>query len=228
MKTYRILIIFCLYTLFSVKAFAVLPDISKAIETRLHQGTSEEITSFIEKQLALVAQLADEAETLREQTINPPDQEALANTVNVFRGISAQSQRLQSELKRTADLTLKAPQLGAAPYTPADFRSIRSFQQEVEQQLVGDTGDIELLKLYKKKFPSGLYESLADIKIKRLYRANIEDSEITEIPNWLKGYTQEYKYYGVGKANKHFKGEEYQKSLAIKRANREIESKFEE
>ena len=109
MKTYRILIIFCLYTLFSVKAFAVLPDISKAIETRLHQGTSEEITSFSEKQLALVAQLADEAETLREQTINPPEQEALANTVNVFRGISAQSQRLQSELKRTADLTLKAP-----------------------------------------------------------------------------------------------------------------------
>ena len=162
MKTYRILIIFCLYTLFSVKAFAVLPDISKAIETRLHQGTSEEITSFIEKQLALVAQLADEAETLREQTINPPDQEALANTVNVFRGISAQSQRLQSELKRTADLTLKAPQLGAAPYTPADFRSIRSFQQEVEQQLVGDTGDIELLgkklSTVKKNLESLLFD----------------------------------------------------------------------
>lgn len=162
MKTFKVLVIIGLYTLLSIEAFAVLPDISNPIETRLHQGTSEEITSFIEKQLALVVQLTAEAEALRQQTISPPEEEALANTVNVFRGISAQSQRLQSELKRTADLTLRAPQLGAAPYTPADFSRIRSFQQEVEQQLVGDARDIELLgqklSTVKKNLESLLFD----------------------------------------------------------------------
>lgn len=93
---------------------------------------------------------------------------------------------------------------------------------------VKDTGDIELLKLYKKKYPNGLYDSLADLKIKRLYRANNEDGTTSGVPDWIKGYTNKYTYYGVGKANKHFKGIDYQKSLAKKRANRVIEDKFED
>lgn len=36
---------------------------------------------------------------------------------------------------------------------------------------VKESSDIELLKLYKKKYPNGLFEEIADIKIKRLKKA---------------------------------------------------------
>ena len=90
---------------------------------------------------------------------------------------------------------------------------------------VKDSSDIELLQLYKKKYPNGAFESIADIKIKRLQKANrIESSSV--IPNWINGTTVEYKYYGVGDATKHFKGEEYQHSLAYKRAERKLVAKI--
>ncbi len=92
---------------------------------------------------------------------------------------------------------------------------------------VKDSSDIELLQLYKKKYPNGTFESIADIKIKRLQKVNIvENSSV--IPTWLKGTTTEYKYYGVGNATKHFKGEEYQHSLAYKRAERKLIDKLKE
>lgn len=91
---------------------------------------------------------------------------------------------------------------------------------------VKDTNDIELLKLYKKRYPNGLFESLADIKIQRLKKVNVKSNDNEIIPSWLKGYTSDYKFYGVGKANKHFKGEAYQRTLATKRAQRELDYKF--
>lgn len=92
---------------------------------------------------------------------------------------------------------------------------------------VKDSNDIELLKLYKKNYPNGIFESLADIKIKRLKKVDTVQYAKPIVPTWLKGYTSKYRYYGVGKANKHFKGKQYQRSLAIKRAKRDLENKFE-
>lgn len=107
--------------------------------------------------------------------------------------------------------------------------SISLFANEAEQMFwdeVKNSNDIELLKLYKRKYPNGIFESLADIKINRLNKVDNVDYKKSVIPNWLKGKTDEYKFYGVGKANKHFKGKEYQRSLAIKRAKKELEKKF--
>ena len=90
---------------------------------------------------------------------------------------------------------------------------------------VKNSSDIELLQLYKKKYPNGTFESLADIKIKRLRKANKTQNNLS-LPKWLKGETTQYKYYGVGKANKHFKGKDYQESLAYKRAERKLVEKL--
>ena len=92
---------------------------------------------------------------------------------------------------------------------------------------VKNSSDIELLQLYKKKYPHGTFESIADIKIKRLKKSNKIDN-ISVTPNWIKGEILNYKYYGIGKANKHFKGNEYQEKLAYKRANRNLEYKMNE
>ncbi|MEA3353802.1 MAG: hypothetical protein U9Q33_08315 [Campylobacterota bacterium] len=102
-------------------------------------------------------------------------------------------------------------------------KSEKMFWDEVK-----DTNDIELLRLYQKRYPNGIFESLAKIKIDRLKKANKDQKDINTIPNWLKGYTEDYKYYGVGKANKHFKGTQYQSSLANKRAKRKLMKKFKE
>jgi len=91
---------------------------------------------------------------------------------------------------------------------------------------VKDSSDIELLKLYKQQYPHGVFESLADIKIKRLKQANsIKDEEPT-IPLWITGKTSDYEYYGIGKSNKHFKGKYYQENVARSRARKNLQKKF--
>jgi hypothetical protein len=92
---------------------------------------------------------------------------------------------------------------------------------------VKDSSDVELLKLYKKQYPHGTFESLADIKIKRLMKSNIVEEENPNlIPSWIKGYSVDYEYYGVGKANTHFKGKHYQENLAKSRAKKELQNKL--
>ncbi len=156
------LVVFLLLTLLPAYVYAALPDIDNAIEPRLHKGTSEEISSFIKERLAQAALLGAEAGELLHKTGSQPEQEALAGAVDIFQGIPAQMQRLESELKKSTDFTVKAPQLGDGPYSPADFNTIRSFQQEVEQQLREGEKDIDRLgkklSTVKKNLESLLFD----------------------------------------------------------------------
>ncbi len=143
MKTSKLLIIIFLITVFPVKAFAALPDIVKAIEPKMHDGTSEEILSFLNERLMLAVQLATDAEAILEQTDTPEEQEALAGAVEIFHGLPSQFQRLKSELKKSTNPAMKPPTLGAAPYSPVIFYNIRSFQKEIAQHLVEHTKNID-------------------------------------------------------------------------------------
>ena len=140
----NIMIVICLLIAFSANVFAKFPDISKAIETRLYKGTTEDIISFGEKLQAQIEQLLSEAENLLEQTVNKSGKEKIEDTINIFKGIKFQFQRLESELKRSSDLTVKAPQLGVTPYTISVFKNIRLFQREIQQQLDEYTKEVDL------------------------------------------------------------------------------------
>ncbi|MBW2568407.1 MAG: mechanosensitive ion channel [Deltaproteobacteria bacterium] len=140
----NLLIVISLLTAFPANVFAEFPNISKAIETRLYKGTTEDIISFGEKQQTQIEQLLSEAENLLGQTVNQSEKEEIQDTINIFKGIKFQFQRLGSELKKTSDLTVKAPQLGAAPYSISVFKSIRLFQREVQQQLDKYTKEVDL------------------------------------------------------------------------------------
>jgi hypothetical protein len=94
---------------------------------------------------------------------------------------------------------------------------------------VKNSADIELLKLYKQQYPHGIFERLADIKIKRLYKSN-KISEIEDpnaIPLWIKGNV-EYRLYGLGNANKHFKGKYYQENVARSRARKNLQYMYDD
>ena len=91
---------------------------------------------------------------------------------------------------------------------------------------VKNSADIELLKSYKEQYPHGVFEKLADIKIKRLIKGSITaDEDENFIPLWIKGKA-DYRFYGVGKANKHFKGKHYQENLARSRARRALQKLY--
>lgn len=90
---------------------------------------------------------------------------------------------------------------------------------------VKNSADIELLKSYKEQYPHGVFEKLADIKIKRLKKGTVNDEDENLIPLWIKGKV-DYRFYGVGKANKHFKGKHYQENLARSRARRDLQKLF--
>jgi small-conductance mechanosensitive channel len=161
-STCTLLFIIFLISLFPVGSFAALPDISKAIETRLHLGTNEQILSFIQERQNHVLQLTNEAETIVEQSKNQSEEEALTNAIDYFQDISVQLQRLRSELKKSADLSIKAPVLGQAPYSPAIFSNIRSFQKEVDQLLGESANKVDQLNnklaMLNKNLESQLFE----------------------------------------------------------------------
>ena len=93
---------------------------------------------------------------------------------------------------------------------------------------IKNSKDIEDYKYYNKKYPNGTFQYLADKNIKQLRKFNNTVKLVDEKPIWLKGYTKEYKYYGVGIANKHFKGIHYQENLALSRAKRILQDKFDD
>jgi hypothetical protein len=107
--------------------------------------------------------------------------------------------------------------------------TINIYASEADQMFwneVKNSNDIELLKLYKQNYPNGIFKSLANIKIKRLKQIQNIKTNQAKIPLWLKGFSQKYQYYGVGKANKHFKGKDYQENLARSRARRDLQEKL--
>ncbi|MBL0717551.1 MAG: mechanosensitive ion channel [Desulfosarcina sp.] len=135
----NILIVIVFLTAFSVNAAAELPNISQPIETRLYKGSSKKIISFGQTRQAQVEQLLSEAENLLGQTVDQNEKEEIEDAINIFKGIKFQIQRLNSELKRTSALTVKAPQLGTPPYSINIFKNIRLFQRKVQQYLDGYT-----------------------------------------------------------------------------------------
>ncbi len=91
---------------------------------------------------------------------------------------------------------------------------------------VKDTNDVEMLKLYKKRYPNGVFEPLADLKIDRLEKTEKPKRDSNGIPVWLKGADSYYKYYGIGRANVHSKGIYYQENRARSRAKIELIKRF--
>ena len=107
--------------------------------------------------------------------------------------------------------------------------SISLFANKAEKLFwdeVKSTNDIEMLKLYKKKYPSGIFESLADLKIERLKKAEKPKRDIDGIPIWLKDAKDYYRFFGIGRANLHSKGKHYQENQARRRAKIELINKF--
>jgi hypothetical protein len=92
---------------------------------------------------------------------------------------------------------------------------------------VKNSNDIELLKAYKENFPEGIFESIADIKIKRLRKATITKEDDDGVPFWVNHKNAlNHKYYGIGFSNKHYNGKHYQENLARSRAKKELMKKF--
>jgi len=107
--------------------------------------------------------------------------------------------------------------------------SISLFASKAEKLFwdeVKNTNDIEMLKLYKKRYPNGIFEPLADLKIKRLEKTEKPKRDKSGIPVWLKGASDYYKYYGIGRANVHSKGKHYQENQARSRAKIELINRF--
>ncbi|MBD3840546.1 MAG: hypothetical protein IE909_01450 [Campylobacterales bacterium] len=103
----------------------------------------------------------------------------------------------------------------------ADTYSDKLFWNEIK-----NSNDIELFQLYITNYPNGIFVPIAKNKIEKL-RSN-HPNELTETtkPAWLEENSCMYTYCAKAYANAHFKGVEYQKKLAIKRADGELEEIF--
>ena len=102
-RKYNLLIILFIFAvLFSAKAFASLPDITKALEPKMHTGSAEEILAFIKERDTQVTQLANELQSLSKKTRNLEEKEIVTNALDIFQALPVQYKRLESELKKTA------------------------------------------------------------------------------------------------------------------------------
>ncbi len=93
---------------------------------------------------------------------------------------------------------------------------------------IKDSKDIADYKYYNKKYPNGTYEYLADKYINQLRESDHTISITEDRPSWIDLDILKYKYYGVGKAIKHFNGIKYQKKLSLKRAMIDLEERLED
>ncbi|MEA3553711.1 MAG: hypothetical protein U9R39_04805 [Campylobacterota bacterium] len=93
---------------------------------------------------------------------------------------------------------------------------------------IKDSKDIEDYKYYNKKYPNGTYEYLANKYINQLRESDNTITLIEDEPNWIDGESLKFKFYGVGKAIKHFNGIEYQKKLSLKRAMADLDDRLED
>lgn len=122
---------FCLLA----SARAQLPEMPVAIEAQLYQGSSEEITTFIEKRQAqvddLIALITSDMQKGKEQngTI------VFTALLDLFQGLSFQLKNLQAELARVEVPPMQVPTPGAAPYKLALFDEMVAFQQKSVHQL---------------------------------------------------------------------------------------------
>jgi len=109
-------------------------------------------------------------------------------------------------------------------FASTNLEKEKAFWDEIK-----DMDNISLFLEYKKLYPHGTFVPIANVKIKYLRSLDDGYSKTTTSkskPSWTHGYTSKYKFYGVGKANKHFKGEDYQENLAKSRARRELQAKY--
>ena len=88
--------------------------------------------------------------------------------------------------------------------------------------------DIGDYKYYNKKYPNGTFEYLANKYINQLRESNNTIYLIEDNPSWIDGNSIKFRFYGIGKAIKHFNGIKYQKKLSIQRAMINIEERLDE
>jgi small-conductance mechanosensitive channel len=117
------------------QAFAELPDISAALETRLYQGTAEEITSFVGQRQAQVDGLGLLISADVQKMTGESEKVALAAVLDLYQGLSFQLKNLQAELGRPEVPPLPLPSLASPPYPLAAFDEMVSYQQKIVQQL---------------------------------------------------------------------------------------------
>ncbi len=114
---------------------ADLPDIPTAIETRLYQGSTEEVTAFIARRQTQVDGLIAMITTDMQRVKDEKDQVVYTALLDLFQGLSFQLKNLQAELARPEIPSLQPPALGSPPYNLALFDAMVSFQQKAAQQL---------------------------------------------------------------------------------------------
>ncbi len=131
--------LFCPSPLF---ALAELPDFPSAVETRLYQGTTEEITAFIAQRQTLVNDLNTLVTSDIQKVKEEKDKLVLEAILDLFQGISFQLKNLQAEVARAEPPTLQNPPLGSPPYSLAIFDDMAAFQQKVTLQLKQYEDDI--------------------------------------------------------------------------------------
>jgi len=128
-----LLILFLFLTSHPSEAF--FPEILKAIEPRLYQGSPQEIEAFIEERLNQAEQLISEVNLLLKKETKEENKQTLANALEFLEGLSFQFTRLKRELKTPAEVTVTPPAIGSSPYSLKILDETLVFYRQVKQKL---------------------------------------------------------------------------------------------
>ena len=177
----RILLFSSLSLLFAVCCFftsahAVLPDITAAIETRLYQGKTEEITAFIGKRQTQVDGLITLITKDMEKKKEEKETIVFTALLDLFQGLSFQLKNLQAELARSESPSMPIPSFGSPPYNLATFDEMVSFQQKAAQQL----GLYEEMITYGMARLATLKDELKEVSLQYVKVKSDENSDVRD------------------------------------------------
>jgi len=143
-------------------SLAMPPQVNTPLESRLYQGSVDEITTFIKQRQKQIDKIIAEIESRVDKKTAQEQYSSITAIENLFQGLSLQYKTLLKELSRTPSAALNKPIVAGPTYDIEDFDKIIAFQRQVNTQLADNNKKLALLKSRLENLKEGAVAQLSE------------------------------------------------------------------
>jgi len=131
---------------FASRCTAQLPEVSTPLESKLYQGSVEDIKAFISQRQSQIKKIINEIDQIFGKNVTKDLQSSATAIKDLFQGVSLQYKSLLAELSRTLSAAVSKPIVAGPPYNIEDFDKILSYQRQINNQLTDSSKQFTLLQ----------------------------------------------------------------------------------
>lgn len=167
------LILITIVLLFSTATYARPPEVKKALETRLYQGSNAEISAFIEQRRILIENIIAEISEKEDKPSLQDSHYGITSIIDLYQGISIQYESLLTELPRNPPEIIKRPQVEGPPFSLDGFDEVLAYQEHINIILTENSRHYTLTQSRLIHMKEQAIDSLSEYS--RVLNTNLED-----------------------------------------------------